>query len=112
MTIEVKQGDDIEWNNIATDASAVPISLDGVFIKSEARPQAPESPTIPLFSVSSGDGITVTDGENGLYLIHIKTDDFKVGKYDIDIMYEKNNKFISTDVFELIIVEDVTNDGN
>lgn len=107
MTIEIKIGDSIKWDCTYTDPQGTAIDLTDYTIRSQARLQNTDD--APIFDVSIGNGITITDAVNGKFQILIlDTTAYTDNVFNVDIEYTKAGEVISTETFYLDMIKAVT----
>jgi len=105
--ITLKRGDSINWNCSLIDDQSNPIDITNYTIRTQGKDS---ERTVTLFSLTNGNGVTITSGANGAYQIQLlDTSSFGLGNFDVDIEFTDSNGIVnSTQTFTLEIVEDVT----
>lgn len=109
MTIITKKvGDSINWTCTYKDSAGTPIDLTNLVILCKARLNKTDD--TPLFDLSIGNGITVTEAVNGLYTILIvDTTSYTVDLFDVDIQFtDAQGIVLSTETFQLNMIESIS----
>ncbi len=105
MTVlNLKRGDTLELGVKLVDDNNQPIDLTGYTIKMDGKYLDNDL----AFSLRTGNGITITNKEEGEYKIELNNTDFRIGKIKTDIQYNKNGNIKSTDTFYIDVIEDIT----
>ena len=101
----IKQGDTFIIGCTYKDANKQPGDLTNVVIRSQARSAATKK-LIKEFEIFKSDQVLY----KGQFSISAMTNDWSIGTLNIDIEFIIDGSVISTDTFQIPVVQDITHD--